>query len=124
MSPADFMRLYEAAANAHDLEAILNLIADDAVFLFSDGSAHIGKAAVKKAIQANFDAIKNETYRISQITWLGQSDGFAACVYGFEWSGTIEGKPAGGAGRGTTVLTRVDGNWRVVHEHLSRGGLK
>ena len=118
------MHLYEAAANAHDLDGMLNLIAEDAVFLFSDGTAHIGKAAVRKAIQANFDAIENEIYRIFQVVWLGQSDSLAACVYAFEWSGTIDGKPAGGAGRGTTVLDRIAGEWRVVHEHLSRGGLK
>jgi hypothetical protein len=64
MSPAVLMRLYEAAANAHDLEAMLNLIADDALFLFSDGTAHFGKDAIRKAIQANFDAIGDEIYRI------------------------------------------------------------
>jgi hypothetical protein len=46
---ADFMCLYESAANAHDREMILNLIADDAVFLFSDGSAHTVKDAIRKA---------------------------------------------------------------------------
>ena len=124
MSPADFMRIYESAANAHDLDAMLNLIADDAVFLFSDGSAHIGKDAIRKATRANFNTIQDEIYRISNLTWLGDSETVAVCVYAFEWSGTIAGKPAGGAGRGTSVLKRVRGEWRVVHEHLSRGGIK
>jgi uncharacterized protein (TIGR02246 family) len=123
MSPADFMRLYESAANAHDLEAMLNLIADDAVFLFSDGSAHIGKDAIRKAIRANFDAIESETYRISRLIWLAESDEVAACVYAFEWSGTIRGRRESGAGRGTTVLSRTGTDWRVIHEHLSRGAL-
>jgi uncharacterized protein (TIGR02246 family) len=124
MSPADFMRLYEVAANAHDLEAMLNLIADDALFLFSDGTAHFGKGAIRKAIQANFDTIEDEIYRVSDVKWLGQSETIAVCVYAFEWSGIILGKAAGGAGRGTTVLRCQDGDWRVVHEHLSRGGLQ
>src|SRR4051794_39559653 len=116
MSPADFMRLYESAANARDLEMMLNLIADDAVFLFSDGSAHTGKDAIRKAIQANFDAVQEDIYRISNVTWLGKSETLAACVYDFKWSGTIGAKPASGAGRGTSVLRRVDGDWRVAHE--------
>jgi uncharacterized protein (TIGR02246 family) len=124
MSPAVLMRLYEAAANAHDLEAMLNLIADDALFLFSDGTAHFGKDAIRKAIQANFDAIGDEIYRISNLTWLGHSETIAVCVYAFEWSGTVGGKHGSGAGRGTAVLRRIDGDWRVAHEHLSRGGLQ
>jgi len=41
------MRVYESAANAHDLDAILKLIAGDAIFLFSDGTAHSGKEAIR-----------------------------------------------------------------------------
>lgn len=117
------MRAYEAATNAHDLDATLELIAGDAVYLFSDQSSHIGKEAIAKALQANFDAIKNETYRIGEPRWLAASEEVAACVYEFSWSGEIEGKPASGSGRGTSVLRCVDGKWRVSHEHLSRGGL-
>jgi uncharacterized protein (TIGR02246 family) len=123
MSPTEFMRGYEAATNAHDLDATLALVADDAVYLFSDESSHIGKAAIGDALRANFGAISNETYRIADLRWLAVSDEVAACVYRFEWSGEIDGKPAAGSGRGTSVLRRIDGSWRVAHEHLSRGGL-
>lgn len=123
MSPTEFMRAYEAATNAHDLAGTLGLIADDAIYLFSDQSSHVGKEAIGKALEANFNSISNETYRIQDIRWLAASQEIAACVYRFEWSGEIDGKPASGSGRGTTVLRRTDGNWRVAHEHLSRGGL-
>lgn len=117
------MRAYEAATNAHDLAGTLELIADDAVYLFSDQSSHIGKQAIRAALRANFDAISNETYRIHNLRWLADADGIAACIYAFDWSGEIDGKPAGGAGRGTSLLRRVGGEWRVAHEHLSRGDL-
>ena len=117
------MRAYETVLNAHDLVGTLALIADDAVFLFSNETSHIGKAAIAKAVGANFDAIKLETYRISGLRWLAESDDVAACVYAFHWAGEIDGHPASGSGRGTSVLRRVDGEWRVAHEHLSRGGL-
>lgn len=123
MQPTEFMRAYEAATNAHDLAGTLGLIADDAIYLFSDRSSHIGKKAIGEALEANFNSISSETYRIHEIRWLAAAQEIAACVYRFEWSGEIDGKPASGSGRGTTVLRRIEGNWRVAHEHLSRGGL-
>ena len=123
MSPAEFMRAYETVTNAHDLGALLELIADDAIYLFSSQTSHIGKAAIRKAIQANFDVIEGETYRIRHLKWLASSEDVAACVYEFEWSGTMDGKPASGGGRGTSVIRRIDGQWKVAHEHLSSGGL-
>jgi ketosteroid isomerase-like protein len=123
MSPAEFMRAYEAATNAHDIETLLDLIADDAIYLFSNRSSHIGKPAVRKAILANFEAIEAEVYRIRNLKWLATSDEVAACVYEFEWSGRMDGKPATGGARGTTVIRRAGGEWNVVHEHLSSGGL-
>jgi ketosteroid isomerase-like protein len=121
MSPTEFMRTYEAAANAHNLDKTLELIADDAIYLFSDQSAHIGKRAIRKAVEFNFNSIKNEKYKIEHLVWLAASKEVAACVYEFNWSGEIEGRFVTGGGRGTTVLRYVDGNWRVAHEHLSRG---
>jgi uncharacterized protein (TIGR02246 family) len=123
MSPDDFMRAYEAALNAHDLDGTLALIADDAVFLFSNETSHVGKAAIAKAIGANFEAIKLETYRISGLRWLAESQDVAACVYTYHWAGEIGGQAMSGGGRGTNVLRRVGSDWRIVHEHLSRGGL-
>ncbi len=61
------MRVYEAAMNARDLDAALKLIADDAVYLFSNQASHIGKEAIRNAIQANFETIKNEIYRVQDI---------------------------------------------------------
>ena len=121
MSPTEFMQEYESAANRHDLEAMLDMIADDAIFWFSDGSVHIGKDAIARAIQSNFDAIKNEDYRITDLSWLTSSDDIAACVYEFHWSGEVAGKPASGGGRGTSLLKPINGQWRLAHEHLSPG---
>ena len=40
-SPDEFIREYDAALNAHDLEHALGLIADDAVYWFSKNSLRI-----------------------------------------------------------------------------------
>jgi ketosteroid isomerase-like protein len=123
MTPGEFMRTYEAATCAHDLEATVGMIAADAIYLFSNGTSHVGKDAIRRVLQANFDLIKAETYAIRGLRWLAGSDDVAACVYGFAWSGEIDGKPAAGKGRGTTVIRRIGGQWKVAHEHLSAGPL-
>ncbi len=120
MSPDDFMREYEAAAASHDLERTLPLIAPDAVFWFSNGTSHVGRAAIEAAFRANFETIEAEIYRIVDLEWRTRSEDSAACTYRFEWSGKIQGAPASGSGRGTSVLTRHGSSWLIVHEHLSQ----
>jgi len=123
MSPDDFMRRYEAATAAHDLEATLALIADDAIFLFSNESSHVGKGAIREVLEANFAAIEAEDYRIEGLRWLLRTEDAALGVYTYHWAGRIRGERASGGGRGTCALRRVGVDWRVVHEHLSRGSL-
>jgi ketosteroid isomerase-like protein len=123
MSPGEFMQAYERCTNTHEIEVLADLMADDAIYLFSNQTSHTGKFAVRKAIQANFDAIEGETYRIHGLKWVAKSEDVAACVYEFDWSGRIDGKAASGHGRGTTVIRRIEGRWKVAHEHLSTGRL-
>lgn len=121
MTPDEFMKRYEKATGSHDLEGTLQLIADDAIYFFSDTSSHVGKAAVRDVLSKNFDSIRNESYQLSGLRWLAANDDVAACVYEFSWSGEIDGEPRSGSGRGTSVLRRAETGWLVVHEHLSAG---
>jgi len=121
--PDAFMRRYAETTDAHRLDATLAMIADDAMYLFSDGTAHIGKAAIADVLARNFAAIADEMYRIGDVRWLLRTGDAAACVYVFEWLGVVDGKAASGRGRGTSVLRRDRDSWLVVHEHLSKGGL-
>jgi len=111
MTPTEFMREYTAVGKNHDLEAILSFIADDAVFLFSNRTSHFGKDAIRRAIERNFDIIKNEEYRIEDMTWLASSDEVAACIYEFHWSGEIDGKPVEGA----KVTRKYYSHWYKEH---------
>ena len=117
----EFMLAYEQATNSHDVEATLSLVDEQAVYLFSDESVHVGKRAIERVFRRNFDLIRDESYSIDNLTWLVNSREVAACVYDYSWSGMINGEPASGSGRGTTVLRRSQNGWKVVHEHLSRG---
>jgi ketosteroid isomerase-like protein len=123
MTPDQFMAQYERATGSHDLEGTLALIAEDAVYLFSDQSCHIGKPQVPAVLANNFSAIRNEHYQLSALRWLTSSQHLAVCIYQFSWSGEIDGTPRSGHGRGTTVLRRTDADWLVLHEHLSAGAL-
>lgn len=121
---AECLAVFEAALARADLDAAMALLTDDVLFFYSNGSAHFGKSAVRAAIKANIDSIKDDTYTTRAHVWLARSDSAAACTYRFAWTGTIDGKQVSGRGRGTTLLRREADGWRIVHEHLSQGRWK
>ena len=115
---------FEAALAKADLDGAIAWLSDDAVFFYSNEAAHFGEQAIRAAIKANFDSIKDDSYATHDHIWLAQSELAAACICSFAWTGTLDGKQVGGRGRGTTVLRRERDGWRIVHEHLSRGRWK
>src|SRR5215472_8219931 len=116
-APTAFVRAYEQATNSHDIALVAPLIAPEAVYWFSDGS-HRGRDAVL-AIAETVAIIHDEIYQIADLEWIAISDNHAVCRYRFAWTGTINGQPASGSGRGTNVLINSDGAWQMLHEHLS-----
>jgi ketosteroid isomerase-like protein len=120
MTPDDFVRRYEAALASQQWRAVDPLVHDDVCVTFSNGAVHKGKSAVRRAFEANFAAIEDEQYRISNIHWVLRLESFAAYLFDFQWSGRINGQEAHGGGRGTHVLV-YDGGWKLLVEHLGRG---
>jgi ketosteroid isomerase-like protein len=118
-SPRDFLRQFQRVANAHDLEATLAMIADDAIFFYDGEPPHIGKDAIRHAIAHHFSITANEKVRAHHVTWLYDNGEFAMCTYLFDWTAEIGGTMQSGKGRGTTALRRVGEEWRIVHEHSS-----
>jgi uncharacterized protein (TIGR02246 family) len=121
MTPAETKREMVRRMRAKHLDGVMALIADDAVYFWSNGSAMFGKAEIAEAMQTNFATILDDTYDVHDLTWIAEDDDIAACVFRFEWTGKINGQPVSGQGRGVTVLKRIDGEWRVAHENLSQG---
>ena len=117
-APTAFMRAYEQATNSHDTARLAPLIADDAVYWFSDGS-HRGRDAVLAAIAETFATIRDEVYRIDELEWVVAESGYAVCRYRFAWTGTVRGEQRSGSGRGTNVLVSSGDAWQMRHEHLS-----
>ncbi|SDT33243.1 YybH family protein [Actinoplanes derwentensis] len=116
---AAFMSWYEQATNRHDFGELAPLIAEDGTYWFSDGS-HQGIDAIRAAVEKTFATILDEVYTIEGLEWVAVADELAVCRYRFRWSGTVGGEPASGAGRGTNVIVKRDGTWKMLHEHLSR----
>lgn len=122
MTPEEFIRAYEGALASQDWRQVEPLVHAEACVTFSNGTVHKGKAAVQKAFEHNFSLIKDETYSITDIHWVMKSDLTAVYLFEFQWSGLINGKPAQGAGRGTSVLIREAGAWQLLVEHLGPKG--
>lgn len=114
-----FVHRYEQATNRHDFAHLVPLIADDATYWFTEGSYH-GIDAIRTAVERTFATILDEVYEVEDLEWVAISDDLAVCRYRFSWRGVVDGKLQSGQGRGTNVVTRRDGAWKMLHEHLSR----
>jgi ketosteroid isomerase-like protein len=108
----------EARINSRDFDQLAPLISAEAVFWFNDGS-FVGLEAICAAFDKTWAYAVDEYYWLKDKTWLASGAGAASCIYRFGWTALIEGKPASGRGRGTTVLRREHEGWKIIHEHLS-----
>ena len=122
MEPEDFIRAYERALATQDWNQVEPLIHANACITFSDGTVHKGKSEVKRAFENNFSIIQDETYSMLNVHWVLRSVETAAYLFDFHWSGYINGKPAQGAGRGTSVLIKERDIWQLLVEHLGPKG--
>jgi ketosteroid isomerase-like protein len=118
MTAAAFVGLYESALATQDWAVVEPLMHPNVSVTFSDGSVHLGKEAVRNAFERNFKTISDEDYRIANVHWVFQSDDTAVYLFEFHWTGTVDGRPAVGGGRGTSVLVRERDDWRLLVEHL------
>ena len=115
---AAFLRRYEQANNSHEIARVVPLIAEDAVYWFSDGS-YRGLDEIRGAIERTFGTIHDEKYEIKDLEWVVLAADHAVCRYRFSWTGVVDGQPRSGEGRGTNVIVKRDGAWKMQHEHLS-----
>ena len=122
MEPEAFIRAYERALATQDWNQVEPLIHVDVCVTFSNGTVHKGKTEVKKAFENNFSLIKDETYSMTNVHWVLKSVETAVYLFEFNWSGYINGKPARGAGRGTSGLIKSGDRWQLLVEHLGPKG--
>ncbi len=120
MTASDFITAYSAALASQDWHQVAPLIHPDAVVTFSTGAVHIGADAIRMAYERNFSLIKNEDYSVTDIHWIEAGEDVAVYAFAYHWRGLINGQEASGAGRGTAVIRRDNGQWRLIAEQLTR----
>lgn len=120
-SPQDCNAAFTDALLRRDMAAALDLLSDDVVFFYSNGSAIVGKEAFSKLMTTSWQAVQDYEYAAEDALWIAQADAAACVIYGFAWSGTVRGQNVQGSGRGTRVLSNNGPGWRISHEHLSSG---
>ena len=112
-NPEDLHRLFAAALNADDLDALTSLYASDAALVAQPGQAATGKAAICEAL-AGFLAMKP----VITLTTRGivKTADLALLYSSWVLRGTgPDGTPVEMTGRGTEVARRhADGTWRLV----------
>lgn len=108
---------YIEKLNTHDWAQIAPHVAQDAVFIFTEGTFR-GHEAAKAAFEKTFALIQNEEFSVHELLWTTVTDEVAVCHYEFRWKGLIHGQEAAGGGRGTSLLRKAQGQWLVAHEHL------
>ena len=119
MSANEHMKFYEAKINLRRFDDVEPLISPHALFWFTDG-AHRGITEIRAAFERTWATLQNEIYWLEDLEWIGLSDSVASCTYRFCWKAEIDGEIFEGTGRGTTVLRVENGEWKIIHEHLSR----
>ncbi len=120
MEAQHFIASYESALASQDWNQVDPLISENASVIFSDGSIHQGKEAVKIAFERNFSIIKSEKYQIKNVNWLKIDEHFAVFNFEFEWAGLINGDLVSGEGVGSSVIVKEEDSWMILSEHLGR----
>lgn len=118
MSATDLLEKYKIEINTHDFLRVATLLSRDCKFWFSSGTFH-GLEETRKAFEKTWSMIQNEVYSITDVEWLSSNNESAVCTYTYHWAGLINGQAREGKGRGTSCFRVENGEWKIVHEHLS-----
>ncbi len=122
MSTTDFIKQYEAALAAQDWKKVESLLLPEACVTFSNGTSHKGREQVQKAFEGNFEMIEDETYTMSDVHIITETDLFSVFTFRYDWSGNVNDQFMQGHGLGTSSLVKVGDEWKLIAEHLGPGG--
>lgn len=121
-SVLQFLNRFEALAEKEDFNLIREMIDEQAVFRFNDGD-FVGRQAIQAVFEKTWrgdPSVKKVRFYLSDIVVLTTDHSTATATYTYNWEGSQAGREFKIRGRGTRVLLRVNGQFRIIHEHLSR----
>ncbi len=117
-----FLHEFEALAEREEFDLIREFIDENAYFRFNDGD-FVGRAAIQAAFEKTWrgdPTVKKARFYLTDIKVLTVDDKTATATYTYHWEGSQGDQGFSIRGRGTRVLLRHAGGFRIVHEHLSR----
>lgn len=117
-----FLTHFEELAMQEDFSLLRDLIDEQAYFRFNDGD-FIGRQAIQVVFEKTWrgdPTVRKAQFYLSDIVVLTTDRASATATYTYNWEGSQAGRPFTIRGRGTRVLAYEGGQFRIVHEHLSR----
>lgn len=117
-----FLHRFEELAGREDFDLVSEFIDEQAYFRFNDGD-FIGRPAIRAAFEKTWrgdPTVKKSRFYLSDIVVLTTDHKSATATYTFNWEGRQGDQPFAIKGRGTRVMVFEAGQFRIVHEHLSR----
>lgn len=114
----EFMKKYWNAGSSNNFDLVAPYLHGDASFFFSEDS-FFGLEQIGKAFESTWSTIIYEAYNTENIRWVVNNEKVAVCTYDFSSEGYIDKIHRTLRGIGTNVLEKTDGQWKIVHEHLS-----
>ncbi|MFD0050004.1 YybH family protein [Actinomycetes bacterium NPDC127524] len=110
---------YISAANTRDFSNVENLLAEGAIYWFTDKTCTT-RNEIKNHFGHAWNTIKNEVYRAKHVRWIAEDSHVAICIYTYTWEGIYNNASSAGSGRATNVLVKSSGgSWKIKHVHLS-----
>ena len=114
-SITSMLKRYEQALNDSNTEAVMDLYADDGVFMPQNSPSSVGSAAVRRAYEAVFQAIRLiVSFEIQEVHTTAPEWAFART----NSSGTVQvhatGETSAEANQELFVLQKIEGSWKIA----------
>lgn len=109
---------YIDATNSHNFKNVKEVLHPQAIYWFTDKSC-TSIEEIGNYFNNAWDVIKDEVYAATDIQWIAVSEQVATCIYTYNYKGYHKGEFVSGSGRATNVFTLFNGEWKLIHEHLS-----
>lgn len=117
-----FLHRFEALGEKEDFALLRDMIDENAYFRFNDGD-FIGRAAIQAVFEKTWrgdPSVKKAKFYLTDVVVLTTDYRTATATYTYNWEGSQGDKTFTIRGRGTRVLANENGEFKIVHEHLSR----
>jgi ketosteroid isomerase-like protein len=121
-SVVQFLNHFEELAMKEDFNLLREMIDERAYFRFNDGD-FVGRQAIQAAFEKTWrgdPTVRKARFYLTDIVVLTTDQASATATYTYNWEGSQGGREFKVQGRGTRVLVREEGRFRIIHEHLSR----